>query len=92
MSVDTHTVVGAIAGTLSTVGLVPQVVRTWRTRRTNDLSLGMVCLSGTGAVCWTAYGILMQDVVIISTNVVIASMFLYLVHMKLTESKRGYKE
>ena len=36
--------VGYLAGTCTTVAFLPQVIRTWRTRSTQDISLGMFSL------------------------------------------------
>ncbi|HET6321137.1 MAG TPA: PQ-loop domain-containing transporter [Hyphomicrobium sp.] len=38
------TIIGLLAATLTTVAYVPQVVKTWRTRSTHDLSFGMFAL------------------------------------------------
>lgn len=41
MTFDSTTLIGLAAGTLATAAFVPQVLRTWRTRSTRDISLGM---------------------------------------------------
>lgn len=48
---------GYIAGALTTVSFIPQVIKTWRTRSTADISLGMFALFCAGLVLWTLYGI-----------------------------------
>lgn len=75
--------IGACAGLLSTVALIPQVIKTHRTRHTRDLSLGMVSIAGSGAVLWLLYGFMTNDIVIITTNVFVALMFGYLAFMKI---------
>ena len=52
------TLLGYFAGFLTTVSLVPQVVKTWKTKSVNDFSLGMLLIWLTGILCWVAYGIL----------------------------------
>jgi MtN3 and saliva related transmembrane protein len=48
---------GLIAGTLTTFAFIPQVVQTWRTRSTSDISLPMFVLLSTGLLLWFVYGI-----------------------------------
>lgn len=62
--------VGMLAGVLTTVAFVPQVVKTWRTRQTRDISLSMWLLFSVGLVLWTAYGVMMQALPIVAANVV----------------------
>lgn len=75
--------IGACAGFLSTIALVPQVIKTHRSRHTRDLSLGMVSIAGSGAVLWLFYGFMTNDIVIIATNVLVGLMFGYLALMKI---------
>lgn len=75
--------IGACAGFLSTIALVPQVIKTHRTRHTRDLSLGMVSIAGSGAVFWLFYGFMTGDAVIVTTNVLVGLMFGYLALMKI---------
>ena len=56
---DTITLVGFIAGTLTTVPYIPQVIRYWRLKETKDISLTMLVLYAAGAfslVCCTGSG------------------------------------
>lgn len=59
---------GFVAGTITVVSFVPQVVQVWRTRRTRDLSFGAFALLASGAVLWLAYGVLTRDWPVIATN------------------------
>ena len=54
--------IGSVAGMSTTGAFLPQVIRTWRTRSTQDISLGMFLL--------TAYGIARHDWPLIVTDVV----------------------
>ena len=62
------TVLGLLAGPCTTFAYLPQVIKTWRTRSTNDVSRGMFMLMVTGIVLWLAYGILQNDLPIIAAN------------------------
>ena len=65
---DSTTLLGLIAACLTTGAFVPQVVKTWKTRSTSDLSLGMFLMLFIGTVCWFAYGLLRSDLPIILAN------------------------
>lgn len=62
------TAVGLLAGTLTTVAFVPQVIRTWKSKSTKDLSLPMLVSFTTGVLCWLIYGIWIDSLPIILTN------------------------
>ncbi|MDD4566833.1 PQ loop repeat [Methanoculleus chikugoensis] len=69
---DTVTLLGLLAGTLTTLAFAPQVVRAWRTRSTADLSLGMLVVLLSGVLLWLAYGVVRGDIAIIAANGVTA--------------------
>jgi MtN3 and saliva related transmembrane protein len=60
--------VGYFAGFLTVSSFVPQVIRTWRTRQTRDLSLGMFTLLTTASSLWILYGGLTADWPVVLTN------------------------
>ncbi len=64
------TVIGLLAGTFTTISFLPQVIKTWKTRSTRDVSLGMFSLFCIGVFLWLVYGILVGDLPIIITNIV----------------------
>jgi MtN3 and saliva related transmembrane protein len=64
------TIVGMIAGVLTTVAFLPQVLRTWRTRSTADISLVMFLIYVTGIVLWLVYGLMLNDLPLIASNAV----------------------
>ena len=47
---------GYLAGFLTTISFVPQVIKTWKTKSADDLSLGMFLVFCAGVACWLAYG------------------------------------
>jgi len=52
---------GSVAGVCTTAAFLPQVIRTWRTRSTDDISLGMFALMVFGIFLWLVYGIVRSD-------------------------------
>jgi MtN3 and saliva related transmembrane protein len=59
---------GLLAAFCSTAAFVPQVVKTWRTRSTKDISLAMFLVLVMGIMLWLAYGLIIQDVPLIVAN------------------------
>lgn len=59
---------GYFAGVLTVTSFLPQVIRTWRSRKTGDLSLGMFALLTTASTLWIIYGAITSDWPIILTN------------------------
>lgn len=62
------TLLGALAGVLTTAAFVPQTIRSWRTRQTKDISLGMFSIMCVGIALWIVYGALLGDLPIILAN------------------------
>ena len=52
---------GAAAGVCTTAAYLPQVVKTWRSRSTSDISLAMFLVMVTGIALWIGYGLAMHD-------------------------------
>ena len=63
-------VIGSVAGMSTTGAFLPQVIRTWRTRSTADISLGMFLLTAFGLFLWLVYGLARSDWPLIVTDVV----------------------
>lgn len=66
----TTNILGLLAGSLTTLAFLPQVIKTWRSRSAKDLSLGMFSIFTLGVVLWLAYGIIIRDLPVIAANVV----------------------
>ena len=61
-------VLGYVAGTLTTVSLLPQVWRTWRTRDVSGISLKMYSIFSLGIAIWLAYGIALKQTPMLLAN------------------------
>ncbi|MDT7857625.1 SemiSWEET transporter [Rubrivirga sp. S365] len=64
------TVLGLVAAALTTGAYIPQVVKTWRSGSSADLSMGTYAILLAGLVAWLAYGIAVDDLPIILANAV----------------------
>lgn len=67
---DLGMLLGFTAGTLTTIAFWPQLRRTWKTRSADDLSLGMLITFTTGVFLWLLYGLYLDALPIILTNLV----------------------
>ena len=76
-------VIGYIAGFCTTISFVPQVLRAWRTRHTDDLAWGWLIAFGFGVTFWLIYGLVLTDWPMILANSVTLSLCLALMLMKL---------
>jgi MtN3 and saliva related transmembrane protein len=80
---DTIVIVGYVAGALTTISFVPQVMRAWQLKETRDLSLAMLILFAAGILLWTCYGISTESLPIIAANVITFFLILVLLSLKI---------
>ena len=75
--------IGIIAGTLTTIAFLPQVIQVLKTKSTEDISLVMYVVFITGVVFWLLYGILLGAWPVIIANIVTFILALIVLVMKL---------
>ncbi|MBU1191506.1 MAG: SemiSWEET transporter [Gammaproteobacteria bacterium] len=80
---DHPTLLGLCAGSLTTLAFVPQVLKTWRSKSGNDISLGMFLLFSTGVLLWLIYGILIDALPVILANAITLLLSLTVLALKL---------
>lgn len=68
MTRETMEIIGIIAGFCTTAAFIPQVVRTWRTKSVEDISLRMYLLLCLGIVLWLVYGFLVDSLAVVLAN------------------------
>ena len=61
---------GLVAGTLTTIAFVPQVLKIWVSKSAEDVSILMFAVFSLGVLLWLAYGIALGAWPIIVANVV----------------------
>ncbi len=62
------TILGLLAGTLTTIAFLPQMLKTWQTKSAKDVSYAMLITFITGVSLWLIYGFYRQDLAIILAN------------------------
>ena len=85
--VDIITIFGTIAMISASAGFLPQVIRSWKTKKMHDLSFYMIALWLTSAASWVVYGLARSDIYIIITNVTIFSLVSILLGLKFRHRK-----
>ncbi|MCK9580350.1 MAG: SemiSWEET transporter [Methanoregula sp.] len=80
---DPLVIVGYLAGTLTTISFVPQVMRAWKLKETRDLSLAMLLLFAAGVILWTLYGTWIGSLPIIAANTITFILILVLLGLKI---------
>jgi len=64
-------ILGLAAGSCTTVAFLPQVIKTWKSKSTKDVSLTMFLIASAGTTLWLGYGILIHSISIIGTNIIV---------------------
>lgn len=62
--------IGTIASALTILSFLPQVVKIWRTRNVEAISLRMYALLTSATALWTWFGIVIQSPPVIATNAI----------------------
>lgn len=62
------TVLGLVAGTLTTLSFLPQLLKAWKSRSTHDISIGMFSLLAVGITLWIVYGVVTSDLPVVVAN------------------------
>lgn len=62
------TVIGIGAGILTSFSMLPQLIKTIREKKAEDLSIVMILVLMCGIGAWIVYGFLRKDMPIIFTN------------------------
>ncbi len=80
---ESASTLGFIAGILTTVAFVPQVVKIWKTKHATDISLGMFAIFSSGVLLWLFYGIEIGAMPVIVANAVTLGLSLTILVFKI---------
>jgi len=68
--------IGYVAAILTTFGFVPQVIKIHRTRSVSDVSFPMLLQYSLGCLLWLAYGLQIENAILIAANGISVGIFL----------------
>lgn len=74
---------GLAAGALTTLGIVPQIVRVFRLKSAREISLAFSLLMSVGIALWLLYGVLQRVLPLIYWNSISLGLLALLVYGKL---------
>jgi MtN3 and saliva related transmembrane protein len=74
---------GLIAGALTTLAFIPQVIKIWKTKHATDISLGMFAIFSCGVLLWLFYGIEIDAIPVIVANAITLGLSLTILVFKL---------
>ncbi|WNV06447.1 SemiSWEET transporter [Candidatus Methylospira mobilis] len=83
-TMENNELIGLVAGTLTTVSFVPQVLKTWKSRSAKDISLGMFLMFSLGVALWLIYGIGISSMPVILANAITLVLAIGIILMKVT--------
>ena len=75
-------IIGTLAGILILSGWVQQIIKGYRTKSLKDISRYLMLLISAGALLWLIYGIEINDIYIIGTNLAAIILMMIVLCMK----------
>ncbi len=78
---------GSIGALGTTIAFLPQLVRVWRRKSADDISLSTFLLFSFGVACWLVYGLGIGSVPIIAANAVTLGLAIAILALKLRFSR-----
>ena len=73
---------GLIAGAITSMGFIPQLIKGYRTRKLEDVSYFMPIVLAVGMSMWFIYGYLYESLAIMAANAFACSCCIILIIMK----------
>lgn len=76
-------IVGIVAGALSCTTFLPQVIKTYKSKSTKDVSLLMFVIAAISTALWLIYGILIDSFALTFTNAIVLLLSVIMLVLKL---------
>ena len=76
-------IIGFIAGTLLASSMLPQVIKSWRTKSTRDIALSWNLINLGGQILWIYYGFLIGSLSLVIMSSITLVMNISLIVLKL---------
>lgn len=83
-----ETLIGIVAGACTSTAVIPQLVKTIKEKKAEDVSPLMFFILLTGTSIWTYYGFLKDDLPIIVTNIFSSLVTITMLFMKFRFSSK----
>lgn len=92
MNMSSTEILGLMAACLTTMAFLPQAIHSWRSRDVSGVSLTMYCTFTLGVALWLAYGLLIQSLPVVLSNLITFPLSLSILFLKLKEGKLKMKQ
>ncbi len=83
---DLITILGLVAGTLTTIAFLPQLLKIWQTKSAKDISFNTLIIFNIGIFLWLIYGIYLN-----ALPIILANLFTLIFNMIIVWLKIKYK-
>jgi len=83
---DLITILGLVAGTLTTLAFLPQLFKIWRSKSAKDISFNTLIIFNIGIFLWLIYGIYLN-----ALPIILANLFTLIFNMIIVWLKIRYK-
>lgn len=81
-------ILGLIAGLMTTFSFLPQIIKIVKTKDVSSISLTMGCIYTLGVFCWLSYALIIENNVLLITNIFSLIFGLLLIYFKLKYKKK----
>ena len=68
MNFDTIEILGLIAGIITSMGFLPQLFKSYKTKKLDDVSYFMPAVLSLGMGIWFVYGYLINSIAVMAAN------------------------
>ncbi len=82
------TIIGLLAGLVTTSGFIPQVIKGYRSGSMEDVSLFMPLLLMMGMTLWLIYGVFLSDLPIVLWNGIAIGLNVVLIALKMRSGQK----
>lgn len=76
-------IIGILAAILVNVSFIPQFIKSWKTKKTADISIMMYIIYTSGILLWLIYGAIIKNISIIFSNLIGLSLLLPVLYLKI---------
>ncbi len=83
--------VGYVAAVFSTVSLIPQLHKVWKTKRAEEISFYWLGFLSTSQVLWLIYGVYINSVPVAATAIITLLIALVLTVIVMIDDKVSFK-
>ena len=76
-------IIGFLAGILVSLSVLPQVIKSWRTRSTKDVAISWSLINLAGQILWVVYGFYIDSTALMVMSGITLAMNVSMIYLKL---------